>query len=84
MDDYDRNPGWERGLRAQRDGGFDERATPRQALWSWLAAAAIVLVLGTAFYGIDAQRAASHRAPAVTAQPAAHLPTTTGQGGTRE
>src|ERR1700737_4519822 len=31
-------------------------ATPRQARWSWVVVAAIVLVLGLAFYAIDANR----------------------------
>jgi hypothetical protein len=47
-------------------------ATPRQARWSWVIVAAIVVALGLAFYGISAdqseQKVASQ--PAVTAAPA--------------
>ena len=47
-------------------------ATPRQARWSWAVAAALVLALGLAFYGIDASRNGQKTAstPAVTAAPA--------------
>ena len=47
-------------------------ASPRQARWSWAVAAALVLVLGLAFYGIDASRNGQKTAstPAVTAAPA--------------
>jgi hypothetical protein len=84
MTHHDRDPGWERDLRAQREGKFDDRATPRQAVWSWVAAVAIVFVLGAAFYGIDAQRSASQRTPTLAAQPTTPVPATTGQGGARQ
>jgi hypothetical protein len=55
------------------------RATPRQALWSWVAAIVIVFVLGVVFYGLnaaDTAKTAANSAPvAGTATPA-----TTGQG----
>jgi hypothetical protein len=47
-------------------------ASPRQARWSLAVGAAIVVILGLAFYGINAKRE-SHTAanpPAVTAAPA--------------
>ncbi len=47
-------------------------ATPRQAMWSWVATIAIVLVMGLAFYEINAKREGQTPAnpSAVTAAPA--------------
>jgi hypothetical protein len=47
-------------------------ATPRQARWSWVIVAAIVVALGLAFYGISANQSGQKVAsqPAVTAGPA--------------
>jgi hypothetical protein len=47
-------------------------ASARQARWSWAVAAALVVALGLAFYGIDATRNGQKTAnpPAVTAAPA--------------
>jgi hypothetical protein len=46
-------------------------ASPRQARWSWAVAAALVLALGLAFYGIDASRNGQKTAGTpVTAAPA--------------
>jgi hypothetical protein len=50
-----------------------QRVGPRQALWSCAIAAAVVVVLGIAFYRINA---VEH--PQTAAQPTS---TTTGQGG---
>src|SRR4030088_633146 len=46
-------------------------ATPRQARWSWVIIAAIVVALGLAFYGISANQSGQKVAsqPAVTATP---------------
>ncbi len=46
------------------------RATPRQAIWSWVATAAIVFILGVVFYGINAQRTNESGRATVTASPA--------------
>ncbi len=65
-------------------------ASPRQAVWSWVATIAIVLILGVVFYEIDAQRKNATQpganSQAVTSAPtsAAGVPlpapdTTTGQ-----
>jgi hypothetical protein len=62
----DRDPRTERGLHPDPT----LRATPRQAAWSWVATAAIVFILGVAFYGINAQRTNQGGRPAVTASPA--------------
>src|SRR5216684_2097761 len=50
----------------------DMGATPRQARWSWVVAAALVIALGLVFYGIDANRNGQKTAnpPAVTVAPA--------------
>jgi hypothetical protein len=47
-------------------------ATPRQARWSWVIVAAIVVALGLAFYGISANQSGQKVAsqPAVIAAPA--------------
>jgi hypothetical protein len=48
-------------------------ATPRQARWSWVIIAAIVVALGLAFYGISANQSGQQKVasqPAVTAAPA--------------
>ncbi len=57
-----------------------QRATPRQAIWSWVAAIAIVVVLGVVFYGLNAADNARTAAtpPAATVTPATE---TTGQSG---
>jgi hypothetical protein len=63
-------------------------ASARQAQWSWVVAAALVVALGLVFYGIDANRNGQKAAnpPAVVAAPAPAtgvappaLQTTTGQ-----
>jgi hypothetical protein len=50
----------------------DVGATPRQARWSWVIVAAVVVALGLAFYGISANQSGPNVAnqPAVTAAPA--------------
>ena len=50
----------------------DIGATARQARWSWVIVAAIVLAFGLAFYGISANQSGQKVAsqPAVTAAPA--------------
>jgi len=81
MTDNDRQDSVEGNLRASDDAS--SRVTPHQALWSCIAAIAIVFVLGVVFFGIDAERAASHRASANLVQPTAPaVLSTTGQGGT--
>jgi hypothetical protein len=86
-----RDPRTERGLHPDPT----LRATPRQAMWSWVATVAIVFILGIVFYGINAQRTNEGGRPVVTALPApttSAAPTapeakattpaeTTGQGG---
>jgi hypothetical protein len=66
----------------------DVGATPRQARWSWVIVAAIVVALGLAFYGISAnqsgQKVASQLAVTAAPAPAAGVAppapqTTTGQ-----
>jgi hypothetical protein len=55
-----------------------QRATPRQALWSWAVAAAVVFVLGIVFYQINAadnSHVVAKRAPVTPSIQ------TTGQGG---
>jgi hypothetical protein len=39
-------------------------------MWSWVATAAIVFILGVVFYGINAQRTNEGGRPTVTASPA--------------
>ena len=75
-----RDPRTERGLHPDPT----LRATPRQAMWSWVATAAIVFILGVVFYGINTQRTNEGGRPAVTASPApttSAAPTRTGGKG---
>jgi hypothetical protein len=79
-----RDPASEAQSKQRREIG----ATARQARWSWVVVAAIVLVFGLAFYAIDAnrngQKTANHSAVMAVPAPAAGVAppapqTTTGQ-----